>query len=48
MWVVDPAARTVSISRGPNDTIVLHESDQLTDDDVVPGFRLAVADIFAV
>jgi len=27
---------------------VLHESDQLTDDDVVPGFRLAVADIFAV
>jgi len=47
VWLVDPEARTVSVCRSGAEMVVLIISDELTGDDVVPEFRLAVAEIFA-
>lgn len=47
VWVVDPRTRTVSVHRSPSQIVVLSETDALTDDDLLPGFRLPVAEIFA-
>jgi len=46
VWVVDPETRTVSVHRSSKDVAVLEESDQLTGEDVVPGFSLPVIEIF--
>lgn len=46
VWVADPTSQTVSIHRGSRDTVRLTIEDELTDDDTLPGFRLAVAEIF--
>lgn len=47
VWLVDPAARTVTVFH-PDDTIaVLREGDTLTGGDTLPGFSLPVSDIFA-
>lgn len=45
--VVDPRKRTVTVYRSLTDTAVLTEADQLGGGDVVPGWRLAVRDLFA-
>lgn len=46
VWVVDPKRRTVTIYRAEASR-TLAESQTLGGDDVVPGFRVAVAEIFA-
>jgi Uma2 family endonuclease len=46
MWLVDPAERTVSIHDNRGQVLTLGVSDELTGGDVVPGFRLPVAEIF--
>jgi Uma2 family endonuclease len=46
--VVDPPARTISAHR-PNDVVEdYREPDEVPCDDVVPGFRLPVAAVFAL
>lgn len=46
-WVIDPAPRSVSVYHGPGTpTRVLHESDALDGEDVVPDFSLPVAELF--
>lgn len=47
VWVVNPKSRTVAIHRlnAPLRTVFVH--DTLDGGDVVPGFQLPVADIFA-
>jgi len=47
VWVVDPGARTVSVYRSQGQLVVWNVSDELTGDDIVPGFALPVAEIFA-
>jgi len=47
VWIVNPRRRTVTIHRAGADPRVLRESDTLPGDDVVPGFELKVAEIFA-
>jgi len=47
VWVVDPGSRTVSVYRSRDEKIVWNVSDELTGDDIVPGFILPVAQIFA-
>jgi Uma2 family endonuclease len=47
VWVVDPEARTVSVYRSRDPMVVRSVSDELTGDDVLPEFRLPVAEIFA-
>ena len=47
IWVVDPAERTVRVFRPPNYTRILRAGDTLDGEDVLPGFSVAVDDIFA-
>jgi Uma2 family endonuclease len=44
VWVVDPAARTVTAYRRDVEPQVYGEEDTLTVDDIIPGFQLLVRD----
>ena len=44
--VANPSGRTVEIRRLPTDVVILNEGDVLEVQDVVPGWRMPVADIF--
>jgi Uma2 family endonuclease len=46
VWLVDPTSRTITVYRGSGGTAVLTVGDELTDDDVLGGFRLPVAEVF--
>ena len=46
VWVVDPHTRRVSVYRG-REAAVLKEADALAGGDLLPGFSLPVAEIFA-
>ncbi len=46
IWVVSPTARTVRILRSNGLTTILREGDELSGEDVVPGFACPVAAIF--
>jgi Uma2 family endonuclease len=46
VWEVYPESRTVLVHR-PNSTVTkLHATDELTGEDVFPGFRCQVAEFF--
>ena len=47
VWVVNPAWRNVTVYRSAGDIKTLSEDAELTGEDVVPGFRCRVGDIFA-
>ncbi|MBM4040131.1 MAG: Uma2 family endonuclease [Planctomycetes bacterium] len=47
VWVVNPTARSVTIYRTPTDIHTLTQQDELDGQDVVPGFRCRVSEIFA-
>jgi Uma2 family endonuclease len=47
VWIVSPRMHTVTVYRSLSDIVVLTEVDVLDGGDVVPNFRMAVADIFA-
>lgn len=46
VWVVDPELRSVSVHRSGQQLQVLDNSDELLDEDVLPGFRCRVSDLF--
>jgi Uma2 family endonuclease len=46
VWIVDPAAKRVTVYRGLRDVVVLGTADTLDGGDVVPGFAVAVAALF--
>lgn len=46
VWVVDPSNRTVTVYTPPNAGSVLGDQDTLDAGEVVPGFQVAVRDIF--
>jgi Uma2 family endonuclease len=46
VWVADPEARTVTAHRPGQPPFVFSETDTLTVGDVIPGFRVAVRDVF--
>ncbi len=47
IWVVFPNRRTVHIYSGGNEVpAILHESDELTGGEILPGFACKVADLF--
>ena len=48
VWVVSPKLRTVTAYRSLTSVVVLTEKDTLDGGDVVPGFQISVAEIFAV
>lgn len=47
VWWVDPRQRTVEVHRHGQLVAKLHEGDELDGEDVLPGFRLPVAEIFS-
>jgi Uma2 family endonuclease len=46
VWVADPMPQTVTVYRGSHEPVILTNVDELTDDALLPGFRLAVSDVF--
>ena len=46
VWNVNPRKRTVEVVRVDGERKLFHETDELVDD-TVPGFRVAVSEIFA-
>jgi Uma2 family endonuclease len=48
VWVVNPKPKTVTVYRSLTDIDVLTEKDILDGGEVVPGFQIAVAEIFLV
>lgn len=46
VWIINPKRRTVTVYRSLTDVLMLTEQDELDGEDVLPGFRLRVADIF--
>ncbi|MBX9579500.1 MAG: Uma2 family endonuclease [Gemmataceae bacterium] len=47
VWVIDPKARTAGVYTSPDDVTALGPADTLTGGDVLPGFAVKVADLFA-
>jgi Uma2 family endonuclease len=45
VWVINPELRTVTVYRGGNSIRLLFEDDELSGEDVIPGFRCPVRDI---
>jgi Uma2 family endonuclease len=48
IWVVEPTTRTVTVYRSHQDIEVVSADQELTGGDLLPGFHVKVADIFAV
>jgi len=46
VWVVNPASRSITVHRSSTDITTLTEKDELDGQDVVPGFRCRVSEIF--
>ncbi len=46
-WVVSPKLHTVTVYRSLTDIVTLTEKDVLDGGDVVPGFKIDIAEIFA-
>lgn len=47
VWVVSPKLHTITVYRSLTDIVTLTEKDELDGGDVVPGFQIKVAEIFA-
>ena len=47
VWLVDPEARTVAVHTSPGQFTVLNENQTLDGGVVLPGFSLALRDLFA-
>jgi Uma2 family endonuclease len=46
IWVIDPETRTIRIHRGDGSAARLRQDGELSGEDVVPGFRCLVRDLF--
>jgi len=46
VWVLDPEHRTVTVYRSLTDVRTLGPEDELTGEEVIPGFRVRVAELF--
>jgi len=46
VWVVDPEAKTIILYKNNQEKVVLTISDMLIDDQLLPGFSVAVNDVF--
>ena len=47
-WVVEPKPQTVRVHTSPGEYVVLGIDDSLDGGGVLPGFRLAVRDLFEI
>jgi Uma2 family endonuclease len=47
IWIIDPADRSAHVYRTPEADRLLRVTDALDGEDVLPGFRLPLAELFA-
>jgi Uma2 family endonuclease len=47
VWVASPKLRSVAVYRSLNEIVMLTDKDTLDGSDVVPGFTMAVSEVFA-
>ena len=47
LWGIDPATRSVTVYRSPDDFYVLSEDDTLDGGRVIPGFSAEIRDLFS-
>ncbi len=47
VWIVDPKSQTIAVFSSPQESVELGEKDSLDGGDVLPGFSLAIAELFA-
>jgi Uma2 family endonuclease len=47
VWTVNPKRKSVTVHRASKDSYTLSEADELDGEEVVPGFRCRVSEIFA-
>lgn len=48
VWVISPKAETVTVYRADRSAVKLHDADELSGENVLPGFRCKVSDLFVV
>ncbi|HEY4761517.1 MAG TPA: Uma2 family endonuclease, partial [Thermoguttaceae bacterium] len=46
VWIVDPETKSVTIYKSTHDIVVLSTADTLIDAQILPGFTMAVSEIF--
>jgi len=46
VWLISPTYRTLTVHHAPTQTTTLTENDELASDDLVPGFRLKLHELF--
>lgn len=47
VWYADPESRNVRVFHSPDDCRILSDADELSGEDLLPGFRLSIRDWFA-
>jgi Uma2 family endonuclease len=47
VWIVDPSRRTAAIHTAQGPTRTLHGTEEVTEPELLPGFCVAAAEIFA-
>lgn len=48
VWLVDPRTKTVRLHSAPDQSILLKEGQSLAGGDILPGFSLSLAELFAL
>jgi Uma2 family endonuclease len=46
VWLISPEHKTVTIYHAPTRTTILTEADDLVSEEILPGFRCQIADLF--
>lgn len=46
VWLISPEYKTVTLYRSPSQAITLFEDEELTSEEMLPGFRCAIRDLF--
>lgn len=46
VWIVDPANRTITVHHSKGDALIRSGGDEVTGENVVPGFTFRVSDLF--
>jgi Uma2 family endonuclease len=46
VWLISPEHKTVTIYHAPTHTTILREADDLVSEELLPGFRCRIADLF--
>ena len=48
VWVISPKAETVTVHRADGSVTKLHDTDELSGENLLPGFHCKVSDLFVV